>query len=102
MKAILSAAFAAAFLMSGTVLADEARLDDPNKPIELTSAQMDAVTAGVGANNVAFQPWEALLAVGFSLNHNPPSDASPMFDGVTTGVAVPSAVPHSICFAFCP
>ena len=38
MKVVLSAAFAAAFLMSGTALADEAMPVDPSKPIELTAA----------------------------------------------------------------
>ena len=46
MRALFSAAFAAAFLLSGPALADEAKPVDPSKPIELTAAQMDTVTAG--------------------------------------------------------
>ena len=43
MKTLLSTAFAAAFVFSSSLLADE------SKPIELSAAQMDQVTAGVGA-----------------------------------------------------
>ncbi len=46
MRALFSAAFTAAFLLSGPALADEAKPVDPSKPIELTAAQMDTVTAG--------------------------------------------------------
>jgi hypothetical protein len=104
MKTVFSTAFAVALLMSGAALADEARSDDPSKPIELTAAQMDTVTAGVGANNVAFQPWEALLAAGFTLNHNLNSDPGTVDqpNNSIAGVAVPSAVKNSFCFGFCP
>jgi hypothetical protein len=42
MKTLLSTAFAAAFVFSSSLLADE------SKPGELSAAQMDQVTAGVG------------------------------------------------------
>ena len=42
MKTLISSAFAAAFLFSGSVFADEP------KPVELSAAQMDQVVAGVG------------------------------------------------------
>ena len=97
MRTILSAAFAMVFLVSSQAFGET------DKPIQLSSEQMDRVTAGIGANNVATTPWPALLNVGFSLNHN--SNADP---GTTDqprngilGVAVPSAVPNSICISFC-
>ena len=70
-------------------------------PTVLTDAQMDLVVAGVGANSVAFQPWDALLAAGFTLNHNVSSDAGAAHAGSLGGVAVPSAVPNSFCISFC-
>ena len=42
MKTLLSTAFAAAFVFSSSLLADE------TQPIELSAAQLDQVTAGVG------------------------------------------------------
>ncbi len=73
MRALFSAAFAAAFLLSGPALADEAKPVDPSKPIELTAAQMDTVTAGAGRSDKnpnapgpmgGSPPWSALFAAG--------------------------------------
>lgn len=74
MKALISAAFAAAFLLSGPALADEAKPTDQNQPVQLTAAQMDTVTAGAGLHvknpnapvpNGGIPPWSALFAAGF-------------------------------------
>ena len=74
MKALISAAFAAAILLSGPALADEAKPTDQNQPVQLTAAQMDTVTAGAGllvknpnapAAAGGIPPWIALLAAGF-------------------------------------
>ena len=46
MRALFSAAFAAAFLLSGPALADEAKPVDQSQLFQLTAAQMDTVTAG--------------------------------------------------------
>ncbi len=67
MKALISAAFAAALLLSGPILADEAKPADQSQPIQLTAAQLEAVTAGAG--NIAqgspvgatIPPWSALI-----------------------------------------
>ena len=55
-------------------------------PLKLTDTQMDMVTAGVGVNNVAFQPWPALAGNGFALHQNANSNKK---------VGVPSVVPNS-------
>ena len=54
MKTLIVAAAVAAMGMTGIAIADEAK-----GPAVMTDAQMDNITAGVGANNVAFlpQPW---------------------------------------------
>ena len=67
-------------------------------PLKLTDTQMDMVTAGVGANNVAVAPWDALKN-NHSLNHNNNSDRNN--SAHLSGVAVPGAVPNSACLAFC-
>ena len=70
MKALISAAFAAAFLLSDPALADGAKPADQNQPVQLTAAQMDTVTAGAGRIDKAPQkgggvpPWSALFAAG--------------------------------------
>lgn len=71
------------------------------EPLVLTAAQLDTVTAGVGANNRGVAPWDALQR-RFSLNHNNNSDPGADASASLDGVAVPSAVPNSFCFAFCP
>ena len=96
MKALISVTFAAAVLLSGAAFAE---------PISLSDKQMDGVTAGVGANNVAFAPWEALGSPpqNFTPNHLPQSDIGLVGNasgdhpaiGPLMGVAVPSAVPQS-------
>ena len=75
-----------------------------NEPVELTDQQMDAMTAGIGANNVALVPWDALSTPPqeFSLNHNLSSDAGAAHADSLFGVAVPSPVPKSFCLLFCP
>ncbi len=71
MKTLFSGAFAAAILLSGPVLADEAKPADQSQPIQLTAAQMDTVTAGAGREQTfgspfgaEIPPWSALLAAG--------------------------------------
>ena len=98
MKKTLLVACAAVCFATGVVVADDEV--DESKPIELTVTQMDQVTAGVGANNVATAPWAALLPLGFSLNHNSNTDGN--HAASLGGVAVPVAIPNSFCFAFCP
>ena len=80
MRALFSAAFAAAFLLSGPALADEAKPDDPSKPVPLTAAQMDQVT-GSGL----FLPNMKEVFAGFD---NPaPFDFHPNFDRESGGGA---------------
>ena len=81
--------FCAMFMAVGTVNAE---------PLKLTDTQMDMVTAGVGANNVAVAPWDALQN-NHSLNHNLNSDRNN--SDHLQGVSVPGAVPNSTCTAFC-
>ena len=95
MRTLIVAAVAA-MGMTGIAIAGEAK-----GPTVLTDAQMDLVVAGVGANNVAFQPWDALLAAGFTLNHHVSSGAGAAHAGSLGGVAVASAVPNSCCISFC-
>jgi len=99
MKKTLLVACAAACFATGVVVADDEVVE--SKPVELTTSQMDQITAGVGRDNVAFQPWGALLDAGFTLNHNLNSDHNNS-PNIELGVAVPSAVPNSFCAAFCP
>lgn len=100
MNALYCSMIAAAILLPAS--AQAAAVETPRaEPVELTALEMDAVTAGVGANNVAAEPWTALLAAGFSLNHNLNSDAGAAQSGHLIGVAVPSAVPNSFCLSFC-
>lgn len=94
MKNVLSITLAAAFALCGPAFAGD-------EPAPLTEAEMDQVTAGVGANNVAAEPWPALLEAGFTLNHNPNADQGVIDHAGKIGVAVPSAVPGSFCVAFC-
>ena len=70
MKALISAAFAAAILLSGPVLADEAKQADQSQPLRLTVAQLEAVTAGAGNvahgspnPSLATPPWNALNGI---------------------------------------
>ena len=60
------------------------------EPLKLTDTQMDMVTAGVGANNVAIVPWAALIK-NHTLGHNGKADNNN--SDHLGGVAVPSAVP---------
>ena len=66
MKTLLSTAFAAAFLFSSSLLADEP------KPVELSAAQMDQVVAGddgIGADRTAHQalvPGLAMAGLGMT------------------------------------
>lgn len=70
-------------------------------PVRLSADEMDRVTAGVGRDNVANEPWPALLDAGFTLNHNSNADQGVIDHAGFQGVAVPSTVPNSFCVAFC-
>jgi hypothetical protein len=91
MRALFSAAFAAAFLLSGPALADEAKPVDPSKPIELTAAQMDTVTAG----NLQLPNGRVIFGdLAFATATNPegdfanpaPNDFHPNFDRSQTAL----------------
>lgn len=73
----------------------------PGRAVRLSAADLDRVTAGLGRDNVATQPWPALLDAGFSLHHNINSDNGVIDHAGHLGVAVPSTVPNSFCVAFC-
>jgi hypothetical protein len=95
MRTLIVAAAVATMGITGIAIADEAK-----GPVVMTDAQMDNITAGVGANNVAGlpQPWGALAAAGFSPHHLPSADSGAAKADALGGVAVPSAVPHSVPF----
>lgn len=105
MRTHISTALAATFLFSTSIFAD---------PISLSNTQMDQVTAGTGANNVAVVPWAALGSPpqSFAVAHLPQAEngipldgshaagANPAISGgpcgdAICGVAVPSVVPGS-------
>jgi hypothetical protein len=100
MKMLSFGAAVAAMTLAGHAVAGEV-----TGPTILTDPQMESIVAGVGANNVATAPWTALRNArggdGFTLNHNLNSDAA-QGHAPFEGVAVPSAVPNSFCFGFCP
>lgn len=73
----------------------------PTLPVQLSPDQLDSVTAELGRDNVATQPWTALIAAGFSLHHNNNSDKGVIDHAGHLGVAVPSTVPNSRCIVFC-
>ena len=87
MKITLLVACAAACFATGTVVADDEV--DESKPIELTTSQMDQITAGVGRDNIALQPWPALFAAGFVPTHNGAADGGVIDHAGFDGVAVP-------------
>lgn len=119
MKTLVLLPALAGFVFSGQALADEgpntggqpaqasqiatATIDSESRklPVRLSATDLDRVTAGVGRNNVANEPWPALLEAGFTLNHNPSADQGVIDHAGFIGVAVPSAVPNSFCVAFC-
>jgi hypothetical protein len=72
MKTIV-AIIAALTLTGGAVIADEA-----SQPKVISDGDLDKIVAGVGRNNVAGfpQPWNALLAAGFSPTANGNSHVS--------------------------
>jgi hypothetical protein len=83
---------------AGVAMAGSAARSDTG-PVQLSAAEMDTVTAGVGANNRATRPWSALKnKAGFDLHHLLAADngaQNPNNDNLG-GVAVPSAVPGSV------
>lgn len=88
MKLMISVAFtAASLLLSNVALADDAKPDVA--PIELTTVQMDKVTAGTGRDNIALQPWSALFAAGFEPTHNSAADGGVIDNAGFMGVVVP-------------
>ncbi|MET4131557.1 hypothetical protein ABIE62_000669 [Porphyrobacter sp. MBR-155] len=123
MKIIQYIPIAAGILFSGQLLASEPQAGpDPLQPVltilpapavaesnprapivqvQLSPDQLDRVTAGLGRDNVATQPWAALIAAGFSLHHNSNADKGLIDHAGHLGTAVPSTVPNSICLAFC-
>jgi len=119
MKSLVILPALAGFILSGQALANDspdtavhspqashaatAPVDSEARalPVRLSATELDRVTAGVGRNNVANEPWPALLDAGFTLNHNPNADQGVIDHAGFIGVAVPSAVPNSFCVAFC-
>ena len=84
MKTKISTAFvAAAILLSNIALADD------EKPIELTAAQMDVITAGTGRDNVAEHAWAALFAAGLTPMHNAAADGGVIDHAGFNGVLIP-------------
>lgn len=80
----------AALLLAGTSLASD------QTPVELSAAQLDSITAGVGANNVAVKPWARLFANGFVPTHNVAAEAGAEHSGSLDGVAVPRKAPNGV------
>ena len=78
-------------LMSSLALADD------SKPIELTAEQMDKITAGVGANNVAEDPWFiAVFGNGFKPAHNVAAEPGAEHAAAIEGVIVPRKAPNGV------
>lgn len=77
-------------LMSSFALADD------SKPIELTVEQMDKITAGVGANNIAVFPWEILGPMGFKPAHNVAAEPGADHADALNGVIVPTKNPNGV------
>lgn len=88
MKITLLVACAAACFATGTVVADDEV--DESKPIELTTSQMDQITAGVGRDNIAEHPWFlALFDAGLAPTHNSAADGGVIDHAGFLGVLVP-------------
>jgi hypothetical protein len=87
MKISLLVPCVAACLATGVVVADDEV--DESKPIELTTSQMDQITAGTGRDNVAEHAWAALFAAGLTPMHNAAADGGVIDHAGFNGVLIP-------------